>query len=71
MAQDIMKGRRTEIDDMNGYVVGRGRECGVPTPVSEAAVEAVHQVERGLLKPTLENIMWVLKRGGIHVHPAD
>ena len=70
MAQDIMKGRRTEIDEMNGYVVTRGKECGVPTPVSEAAVEAVHQVERGLLKPARENIMQVLKRAGIQIHPA-
>ena len=27
-----MKGRRTEIDALNGYVSKRGRETGVPTP---------------------------------------
>ena len=67
MAQDIIKGRRTEIEEMNGYVVARGQECGVPTPVSEAAVEAVRQIERGLLKPARENIMQVLKRAGVQV----
>jgi 2-dehydropantoate 2-reductase len=67
MAQDIIKGRRTEIEEMNGYVVARGRECGVPTPVSEAAVEAVRQVERGLLKPARDNIIQVLKRAGVQV----
>lgn len=65
MAQDVIKGRRTEIDQMNGYIVARGRECGVPTPVSEAAVEAVRRVERGLIKPARENIGQVLRRAGI------
>ena len=32
--QDVTKGRPTEIDYMNGYVVAQGRERGVPTPVS-------------------------------------
>ncbi|HBB17427.1 MAG TPA: hypothetical protein DCZ97_10710 [Syntrophus sp. (in: bacteria)] len=70
MAQDVIKGRRTEIDQMNGYVVARGRECGVPTPVSEAAVEAVRQIESGLLKPARENIGQVLRRAGIQLQTA-
>ncbi len=39
-------GRPTEIDSMNGYVVARGVERGVPTPVS-AAVDIVRDVEAG------------------------
>lgn len=65
MAQDVIKGRKTEIDQMNGYVVARGRECGVPTPVSEAAVEAVRRIDRRLLKPAPENIGQVLRDAGI------
>jgi 2-dehydropantoate 2-reductase len=34
-AQDIHRGRRTEIDDLNGYVVRRGAALGVPTPVNQ------------------------------------
>ena len=34
-AQDILRGKRTEIDALNGYVVRRGQELGVATPVSE------------------------------------
>jgi 2-dehydropantoate 2-reductase len=67
MAQDVSKGRRTEIEEMNGYVVARGRECGVPTPVSEAAVEMVRRIERGLLMPARENIGQVLQRAGIRL----
>lgn len=33
-AQDLQAGRRTEIDDLNGFVVRRGDIVGVPTPVN-------------------------------------
>ena len=45
MAQDVIKGRRTEIDYMNGLVVDKGREVGVPTPVSSAVVDLMREVD--------------------------
>jgi 2-dehydropantoate 2-reductase len=60
----VAKGRPTEIDYMNGYVIDRGRECGVPTPVSIAVVEMMHEVEKGVRKPAPENIGLVLHRAG-------
>lgn len=36
MAQDLARGRRTEIDALNGYVQRRGRELNVPTPANQA-----------------------------------
>ncbi|MBT3435083.1 MAG: 2-dehydropantoate 2-reductase, partial [Nitrospinaceae bacterium] len=51
MAQDVVKGRHTEIEYMNGYTVQRGREVGVPTPVGAAIVEVVKQIDAGTLKP--------------------
>jgi len=33
-AQDISKGKRTEIDHLNGYVVRQGEALGIPTPVN-------------------------------------
>jgi 2-dehydropantoate 2-reductase len=33
-AQDIAKGRPTEIDHLNGYVMREGRRLGVATPVN-------------------------------------
>jgi 2-dehydropantoate 2-reductase len=65
MAQDVTKGRPTEIDYMNGHVVAQGRAKGVPTPVSAAIVDAMHEVERGARKPAPENIGLVLKRAGV------
>jgi len=35
-AQDVNRGKRTEIDSLNGYVARRGAELGVPTPVNQA-----------------------------------
>ncbi|MBN2186924.1 MAG: 2-dehydropantoate 2-reductase [Dehalococcoidia bacterium] len=49
MLQDIMKGRRTEVDELNGYVVEKGKELGIPTPVNEVAVKLLKEVESGRL----------------------
>jgi len=53
--QDVMKGRRTEIDHLNGYVSARGREVGVPTPFNDAIVETVRRLGIGF-KPHPENL---------------
>jgi 2-dehydropantoate 2-reductase len=65
MGQDVIKGRPTEIDYMNGHVVAKGREVGVPTPVSAATVEMVREVDAGTRKPDPQNIGHVLKRAGV------
>jgi 2-dehydropantoate 2-reductase len=65
MGQDVTKGRPTEIDYMNGHVVAKGREVGVPTPVSAATVEMVREVDAGTRKPDPQNIGQVLKRAGV------
>ena len=54
LAQDIGKGRRTEVDSLNGYVVAKGLDLGVPTPVNEAVVRLTKRVETGELEPSLE-----------------
>jgi 2-dehydropantoate 2-reductase len=45
MLQSIERGRPAEIDFLNGYVVERGREKGVPTPVNAALTALVREVE--------------------------
>jgi 2-dehydropantoate 2-reductase len=49
LLQDVMKGRRTEVDYLNGYVVRKGREVGIPTPMNQAIVEVAKRMERGEL----------------------
>ncbi len=46
-AQDLAKGRRTEIDFMNGYVAEQGLACGVPAPTHAAVAALVKRIERG------------------------
>jgi 2-dehydropantoate 2-reductase len=43
--QDLSLGRLTEIDSLNGYVVRRGRELGVPTPVNTTLYALVKFLE--------------------------
>jgi 2-dehydropantoate 2-reductase len=52
MAQDIRKGRRTEIEFMNGLIVEKGKQLGIPTPSHEKLVELVKKLERGEIKPS-------------------
>ncbi len=44
-AQDILAGRRTEIDSLNGYIARRGAELGVPTPVNHTLFALVKLLE--------------------------
>ena len=46
--QDVLRGRRTEIDSLNGYVVRRGLELGVPTPVNHTLYALVKLLEENL-----------------------
>jgi 2-dehydropantoate 2-reductase len=45
-AQDLERGRPTEIDALNGFVVRRGAALGVPTPANQALVALVKLRER-------------------------
>ncbi|MGD1069097.1 MAG: 2-dehydropantoate 2-reductase [Bryobacteraceae bacterium] len=44
-AQDIGRGRPTEIDSLNGYLVRRGAELGVPVPVNRTLHALVKLLE--------------------------
>ncbi len=44
--QSLLRNRPTEIDFLNGEIVRRGRELGIPTPLNEKVVQLVHEVEK-------------------------
>lgn len=46
-AQDMARGKPSEIDHLNGFVVRRGRELGIPTPANQALHALVKLVEAG------------------------
>ena len=50
-AQDLAKGRRTEVDFMNGYVAERGVACDVPAPTHAAVAALAKRIEHGELAP--------------------
>ena len=52
-----MKGRRTEIEFLNGLVARKGEEIGLPTPANAVLTEIVTRVERGELKPDPKHIL--------------
>jgi len=44
MYDDWKAGRQTEIDSLNGFIVQKGRELGIPTPVNEALTAMIKTV---------------------------
>lgn len=46
-AQDLARGRRSEIDHLNGFVVREGARLGVPTPANRMLHTLVKLAERG------------------------
>ena len=57
MGQDMVKGRRTEIEYLNGFVVAKGHEVGVATPANAALTDIVKRVEKGELQPDKQHIL--------------
>jgi len=49
MLQDVMAGRKTEVETVNGAVVAVGAAHGVPVPLNQAMVALVHGLERSYL----------------------
>jgi 2-dehydropantoate 2-reductase len=52
MLQDLERGARTEVDVIDGAVVEKGREHGIPTPLHERVTELIHASERGERRPS-------------------
>ena len=44
-AQDMMRGKKTEIDSLNGFIVHQGRKLGVATPINHALFTLVKLAE--------------------------
>src|SRR6516164_8029303 len=51
MGQDMQKGRRTEIEFLNGFVVREGEKLGLSCRANAVLTDLVKRVEKGDLKP--------------------
>lgn len=60
MGQDVKKRRITEIEMMNGLVKEKGISLGVETPINNKIIDAVKQVEMGLMIQSIENVKTIL-----------
>ena len=56
MGQDMQKGRRTEIEFLNGLVVREGEKIGISCAANAALTDIVRRVECGELSPDPRHI---------------
>jgi 2-dehydropantoate 2-reductase len=56
MGQDMMKGRRTEIEFLNGFVVREGEKVGMSCRANAVLTDIVKRVEKGELKADPKHI---------------
>jgi 2-dehydropantoate 2-reductase len=61
LLQDVMKGRRTEVQYLNGHVSAQGKRLGVATPFNDAVVAVVAGHGVGTLKPDPKNLEPLLR----------
>ena len=57
MAQDMEKGRRTDIEFMNGFIASEGARVGVAAPTHEMLTRQVLRVERNEISARPENVL--------------
>lgn len=62
MAVAIERGRQPEIDWLNGEIVRRGAQHGVPTPLNRELVSLVHDIVAKRARPGLETLYGVYLR---------
>jgi 2-dehydropantoate 2-reductase len=53
MWDDLQRGRKTEVDFLNGEIVRLGATVGVPTPINAKIVKLVREAERSGTPPSL------------------
>lgn len=60
MLADLEKGRKCEIDFINGVVCNVGKEVGVETPLCDKIVEIAHGIENGLYETSSANLDFII-----------
>ncbi|MQF96149.1 MAG: ketopantoate reductase family protein, partial [SAR202 cluster bacterium] len=64
MAQDVYKGRRSEINLMNGLVAQKGRELAIPTPFNDAVIEVMNGIDDATLSQNEAHVDRIMKAVG-------
>jgi len=61
MLQSLERGRPTEIDFLNGYVVEQANKAGVPVPINETLVRLIKEIEAGKRSMGQQNVDDLIK----------
>lgn len=56
MLQDLEKGKKTEVEMINGFVVDQGKKYGVPTPYNDIVVKIIKGIENKELPLSMDNL---------------
>jgi 2-dehydropantoate 2-reductase len=59
--QDLLKGRKSEVDLINGLVVAESERRGYSAPANARVAAVVRQIEAGVLKPDPANMAQAIK----------
>ena len=58
---DHIKGRYSEVDEINGLVADLGKEYGIETPINQEIVNLTREIHAGRLSPSIDNLS-ILKK---------
>lgn len=58
--QSLQRGKATEIDYLNGYIIQKAKKHNIPTPVNERLMQLVKEIENGKRRIELENLYRVI-----------
>jgi 2-dehydropantoate 2-reductase len=64
MLQDFERGRRTEIDFINGYATQLGKKLGVGVAMNAAITGMAHRIEQGQTRPAPARLDDLLQGAG-------
>lgn len=62
LLQDVLRGRRTEVDYFSGLAARKGRAHRIATPWCDAATALVHEIEEGRRAPAPANLDELARR---------
>jgi 2-dehydropantoate 2-reductase len=63
--QDHLKGRYSEVDQINGYVADESEKRGLKAPVNRAVTEITKRIHAGELKPDATNVALIREALGL------
>lgn len=56
MLQDLLLGKKCEVEGINGVISDYGRRFGCPTPLCDRVISIIREIESGAKKPAWENL---------------